>query len=158
MGAQNYLLGLKTQSGDFCKFQEDIFKLIHYLYEDLKLNVLSFATHGIQVAKLLTKWIIEIGQKSQASLPFSQEASAEFLFSDNQEPDLRIALRKVGYIDHYTRDFPQLKSLYKQELKFIYGDINQTVSCLLFSKSSRFVKIEKVPDIMRTLESIQQSK
>ena len=32
--------------------------LLHYLYEDLKLNKFHFATNGARLAKVLVKWIL----------------------------------------------------------------------------------------------------
>lgn len=83
-----FLSTLNTDPQEFQKHQDEIFKLFHYLYEDIKLDVIIFATHGILLAKFLTRWVLEIG--SQTSNPFASQnevTADEFLNLDNIEAD-----------------------------------------------------------------------
>ena len=107
---------MNTDPQEFQKHQDDIFKLFHYLYEDTKLDVLIFATHGVLLAKLLTRWVLEIGSQTSNPLTSQNEVTAdEFLNLDNIEADrvLCRALKKIGFVNHYLADFPQLKSSHK---------------------------------------------
>ena len=130
-----FLSTLWTETLEFSKYEDDIFKLLHYLFEDTKLDVLSFATHGILLAKLLTRWVLETGGQTQSGSSASYEVTAdEFLNLDNVEGENAQgrALKRVGFVNHYLSDFPQLKSIFKSQLNSIFGDISKTTSWLTF--------------------------
>jgi len=51
---------LKTKQEDLIKHADDVFMMFHYLYEDVKLNKLRFASVGERLCTFLIKWLLAI--------------------------------------------------------------------------------------------------
>ena len=90
---QDYTSTLSTATIDFQRHQNEVFRVLHYLLEDMMLDKLRFASDGKKLAKLLTRWILVLA-----------------------ENDGKQALRKAAYLDYYLKEFPSFKGMYKQEL------------------------------------------
>jgi hypothetical protein len=53
-------LSLKTDASLFRQYAPHLFMLLHYLYEDIKLDRFRFPTQGETLAKLLINWIMTV--------------------------------------------------------------------------------------------------
>lgn len=78
----------KTQRQDLLSQIPNIFKILHLLYEDLKLNKLREPTECPKLAKFLVRLIL-------ATDP----------------------IKKVAYLDYYLSEQPELKTQFDSEIK-----------------------------------------
>lgn len=59
---QDYTTTLNTSSIDFQRHQKEVFRVLHYLLEDMLLDKLRFTSDGKKLAKLLTRWILVLAE------------------------------------------------------------------------------------------------
>ena len=117
---QNFVDLTSKVKPEFIKHSEDIFKLLHYLYEDLKLDTLTFESYGSKMARFLLKWIVESDEE-------------DFIFNVEKEANEEI-LRKMAFIDRYVTDFPCLKTIAPKMQVLNYSEFQ-------YKKSGQFIKI-----------------
>lgn len=131
-------------------YPEQLFKVLHYLYEDHKLSKLRFAVEGQRLAKLLIQIVLAWPQSTNGS---------GFLFEEEGQGPKAKDLSKVGYLSWYLNDFPYLKRVFAPLIHSTFGSEAQIIDQLMTSgENSKIAQIESVPSIVQTLGSILQNK
>jgi len=77
---------------------------------------------------------------------------ASFQSGEGENESLGEPLKKLGYLWYYLNEYPSFKSVFKESLENLFGDPNKIKDKLCFVQEDKMIKIEKVPNIMTTLE------